>query len=367
VARYASANRSSLTVRGIAIRLTAFAIMMLSAFVLVEIGSSLFLIYGYRWTGALREGALLSSAVLVQKAWSRYNLGREPGRYEFAIESSPSPFTKPDPYFGYSASAGEYTHIYKRRLRGDSHWESLRTKVTITDDGARSTGRPSSGGDRTVYILGDSSVFGVGVSDEQTFASYFQAARRHDNVKLFALGGYAMAHAYLRFQRIKNQIGANDVIVLGYADYYDERNVAAPSRLRNIRIFRRDRTARLGQIPRVELNPDGSFRIELIEQDCRKVPAYCRSSDPSPSYMTSVSASLINEIARGTEADVYVLHFSGSKENPLFARLDQRIHVISALPTDFDYFVDDDVAGFDPHPGPYWHYAISRKLAEHIR
>ena len=44
--------------------------------------------------------------------------------------------------------------------------------------------------------------------------------------------------------------------------------------------------------------------------------------------------------------------------------LDGRIVRISALVSDFDYFISDDVVGFDPHPGPYWHYAISRKLID---
>ena len=27
-------------------------------------------------------------------------------------------------------------------------------------------------------------------------------------------------------------------------------------------------------------------------------------------------------------------------------------------------FIQDDIEGFDSHPGPYWHYAISRRLLE---
>jgi len=53
--------------------------------------------------------------------------------------------------------------------------------------------------------------------------------------------------------------------------------------------------------------------------------------------------------------------------NPLFARLDKRIEVISAVPSDFGYFVRD-IAGFDPlRPGPYWHYAIFRLLNDRIK
>jgi hypothetical protein len=61
---------------------------------------------------------------------------------------------------------------------------------------------------------------------------------------------------------------------------------------------------------------------------------------------------------------VYLLHYDGSKQNSIFGFLSGSVHRISALKEDFDYSIRDDIMGFDNHPGPYWHYAISRKLIE---
>jgi hypothetical protein len=80
--------------------------------------------------------------------------------------------------------------------------------------------------------------------------------------------------------------------------------------------------------------------------------------------MSRITAALINGIAETSSAPVYLLHFDGSKKNPIFGRLSDTVRRISALEEDFGYVSRDDVLGFDPHPGPYWHYAISRKLIE---
>jgi hypothetical protein len=83
--------------------------------------------------------------------------------------------------------------------------------------------------------------------------------------------------------------------------------------------------------------------------------------------MGRVSAALINGIAAMTPAKVYLLYLSGPADNPVLKQIDARIEIISVLPADFDYFINDDVEGFDPHPGPYWHYAVASRLIDRLR
>jgi hypothetical protein len=78
--------------------------------------------------------------------------------------------------------------------------------------------------------------------------------------------------------------------------------------------------------------------------------------------MTAVTAALVDHIAATSAAKVYLLHFAGDPDNPLFAKLNPKVGVIRALRGNFDSVVQDDIMGFDGHPGPFWHYAISRKL-----
>jgi len=148
--------------------------------------------------------------------------------------SEPSPSNAPDAELGYKPLPGKYTVIFSRRARGSSEWERLRVKDTITHDGVRWTGecQPTS---TNVYIFGDSWVVGVGVNDEQTFAYLLQQARKDVCVRLFAVGGYGMTQSFIQFHKLLGQIKPSDIIILGYADYFDVRNVVAPSRLRDVR------------------------------------------------------------------------------------------------------------------------------------
>jgi hypothetical protein len=118
-----------------------------------------------------------------------------------------------------------------------------------------------------------------------------------------------------------------------------------------------------GLLPKATINSQGSVEISFIEQNCTYNAGYCDQDDPSAEQMNKVSTAIVNEIADGTNARVYLMHFDGSRSNQLRQNVRKSVTVISALPDDFDYAIKDDVMGFDErHPGPWWNYAISQKL-----
>jgi hypothetical protein len=340
--------------------------------VMFEVVASMVLLYRYRTTGAVRDGeSVLSTLVFSRKALAVAGLARPPEPYEIVRMSRPAPFLREDGYFGYAADPGEYRHTYwRRRKLGRSEWETLSVKVTIDPDGARWTGRDEMAAGRPgVYVLGDSFAFGTGVHDEQTFAYHLQMAAPEIDVRLHALGGYGLAQSYLRFLLLREDLSERDIIVIAYADFYDVRNVAAPSRLRDIarwseKVDPAERIYR--QLPRAHLSPDGVITIDLIAEDCAKLGEYCAMPDPTPEYMTSVSAALINAIATGTVARVYVLAMDGQMSNRVYGLLNEQIEVIPILPEQVEFFARDDIVGFDPHPGPYWHYGVARELIDRL-
>lgn len=146
----------------------------------------------------------------------------------------------------------------------------------------------------------------------------------------------------------------------------DVRNVVAPSRLREVRDwFRRQGSPEDHvMLPKAVLDDRGVIHITHIQQHCGENDGYCDQADPPKNEMSRITAALINEIAGASSAPVYLLHYDGSKQNPIFGFLSGSVRRISALKEDFDYTTKDDIMGFDTHPGPYWHYAISRKLIE---
>jgi len=352
----------------LSIWLAGFLIIAVLMFAAAEIFSSLVLIYHYRLNGKVKDDvSLLSSVTLVNRALVDLRLLTP----RDGTETLPHRMFASDNVLGWSVLPGQYTVNFKHRVNSYREWEVLPTKVTINDDRSRWTGVVSDPGKPNIYIFGDSAVFGWGVNDEQTFAYHLQMASPDYNVKLFAVPGYGLVHNYLQFLQMKEGIRPNDIVVITYADYYDIRNVAAPSRLREFDANLKSRfpgglpAGAYKSTPRAELSGD-RLTTSVVEQDCDVIGDYCKQSDPPQSYLTAVSARLINEMGRSA-AQTMVLHFGGSKSNAVFNALDKNIKHVSALQEDFGYFLKDSVLHFDGHPGPYWHYAISRKLLSVIQ
>ncbi len=84
----------------------------------------------------------------------------------------------------------------------------------------------------------------MGVSDEQTFAYHLQMAAPEYNVRLFAVSGYGLTQNYARLAQMRQKIKPQDIVLIAYADYFDERNVATPSGLKLLDEGMKDRRAR---------------------------------------------------------------------------------------------------------------------------
>lgn len=352
-----------------------YIIFLLLLALFAEASLSALLLYRYRLAGDVQDGrSFFSMGVAVEKILAR--LGRpvsEAGKYEYARECQPEPFFRADDFLGYSVNPGVYAHIYKRRLRGNpgAAWEKFSVKVTINPDGTRWTGREIQSGLPTVYILGDSYAFGSGVNNEQTFSYHLQMAMPEVNVRLFALGGYGTVQPYRQLLALKNQIKENDIVVLAYADFHDIRNAAAPSRLRET--WAKHETGNLlrgigvGEILKAEVGAAGEVQFSMVNENCETNHGYCNQPDPDRESMRTLSAALINAAARLAPGRFCLIYMNGPQKNPIFEKLDKKIEVISVLPQDFDAFVKDDIEQFDPHPGPYWHYAVAGRLLERLQ
>lgn len=351
-------------------------ILFVTGFVLVEVTASVAMLYRYRLTRGdisifREEPSYLSSVNLLYKAAVRVGLlEKEPisEQYQYDKNTSPYPFIVDDELLGFSVSPGQYVHTYLRRRMPDGEWESFKTRNTINHDGSRWTGNGASDPlAPKIFVFGDSWVYGSGVNDEQTFSYHLQQAFPETKVILYALAAYSLAQAYLRFETLKDKISPKDIIILAYGDHYDRRHVEDPKRLREIMRWNEERNPKNLDIrrraPRVLLK-DGAIVVDYVETNCRYNKEYCEQPNVEKEVKIRTTVALINAIAQNTPAKVYLLHFRGSKDNPVRHRVDEKVTIISALPEDFDYFILDDAEGFDPHPGPYWHYAVARKLIE---
>jgi hypothetical protein len=349
-------------------------ILILVVLVFGELLASEALLFGMRISKeenfSKHELSYSSAVNVIYKVGIKAGVFPDPYQFQVRLTWEPQPHRTVDPELGYRELPGKYQVIYSRKV-GSQPWERLRVQQTTNNDGTRWTGEFDPSYKSSVYIFGDSFVHGDGVSDEQTFSALLQQSRRDLRIRLFALSGWGLVQSYVNFNKIKSAIHPQDFIVIGYADFLDVRHVMAPSHLRATSKWHEERgqSAEDLLLPAATVNTEGRIEISPIQQACSINKSYCQRSDPTKSEMAKVSAALINYIAANTDARVFVLHYDGFRlpgdpRNPVLDLLDTKIVRISALAQDFDYFMTDDVAGFDGHPGPYWHYAISRKLIE---
>ncbi|TBR30312.1 MAG: hypothetical protein EPO10_03490, partial [Reyranella sp.] len=295
-------------------RAVFYAILAAIVLVALEIGASAFLYAVNKDRIAALPGSPSEPAILLALrtglSWLFPGSFPDPATYR-RMTRSPAGFFTQDAEQGYRANPGRYVFRYSGMRQGNI--EHLDAVVTINPDGTRFTGKAPADATRRIFVLGDSYVFGDGVNDQQTFAFLLQAAFPGASVQVHALAGYSWANALVTMQRIKEQIRPGDVVVLGYAQYYKERHVAAPSRLRSIRDWMASTFPEVALDPkdrviRARLDKSNRLALDTIPMHCKFDPAYCAGSEPAPEYVDRVSSELLRAIAATTAGKIYLLH-----------------------------------------------------------
>jgi len=340
-------------------KLLFYLVAILSMAALVETASTLLVYHRYHEyvAEALQTRQRWATLLILQKTLSP---SAQPT--DLSMRSNPRPFRIPDSLHGYRVNNGSYDVTYR-----SAHFDTIRQfryHVTVLADGDRYVGDPEGPNGKEVYVFGDSWMFGEGVNDEQTFTYLLQSRFRNTRFHLYANPGPSMSNAYLNVDRLRSHIGPEDILILGYARFHDFRHVAAPSRIRQFGEPKSDSLdpAAFRHV-RVRLEGEG-FVIDKVPFFCAYMNDYCKQPDPSQGYMDTVTARLVNAIARSTPATVYLLHVDGRMSQGMQNQLDPRVRIMDATATTFDYEYRDDVNGFDPHPGPYWNHAIFRRLSD---
>ncbi|WP_167320880.1 SGNH/GDSL hydrolase family protein [Desulfosudis oleivorans] len=105
--------------------------------------------------------------------------------------------------------------------------------TTFLANGERIT-RPSSktGGPYHVLLLGGSLTYGRALSDEDTFAWQLQEMLPEADIRNFGCDGYGTYQSLLLLEHLTTQSPAPDLVIYGFFDDHENRNVAAFSHLR---------------------------------------------------------------------------------------------------------------------------------------
>ncbi len=284
--------------------------------------------------------------------------------------SEPTPYNTHDPLQGY----GPKPATYRFTISSPHKDKPYRWSATILKDFSRATAPSPVQGERTVYIYGDSWVFGWGMDDENSMAWHLQTALRDKGwgVRNFAQAGYSTINALLRHRTLKDSMTENDVVIMGYANFYKERNVADPGWIKALSSgleklppeYEKNSESLL--YPRGRVTEDG-VSIDYVGMYCPTNDGYCDKPAIGDEERDRVINAMHDELLDSTRAKFVVLFISGRDGDPAIEHLRQRgVMIVDARPRTADSFVLDSIYGYDDHPGPLFHRHMFRKVLDEV-
>jgi hypothetical protein len=177
----------------------------------------------------------LASAELVLRA-----LGRQPFRY-LGVQSHEPTMYDTDPQFGWVPKPGAY--IVPAYTKGAHD-----IPFTLLEDSTRATSRDNQHGKDGVAFVGCSLTLGWAIADDETFAWRLQERFPAVHVLNYGRGAYGTYQSLQTMQRVLDAPDPPRLVLYGFMEEHESRNVAAPEWLLALDLFKegrcRHRTAR---------------------------------------------------------------------------------------------------------------------------
>ena len=282
-----------------------------------------------------------------------------------SVSYLPNSMYVPDKYLGYSALPGSYTVKLTDTMNGRYYT----FKTMINGEGNRITSNFPElfEGKSEIWIFGDSCTYGWGNNDETTFPFFLQQFLPHYRVVNYADNGYANVHAYLQIKRkFETKNVSPSIIVIVYGDYFNERNCAAPSRLKGY-VYNKAEWNNVE--PSKFFYPKAVVDSEQLKIEYVPLFQKFNGKDPSKSYQYKVTKKILSEIYKmGTRNNskmiLAYIHGKDSDEAVSFAA--QIGYVISDIRPKAGMCEVDNFEPFDPHPGPLAQNKFAIKLYKSI-
>lgn len=331
-----------------------FALVMLLAIVLaVELPAA-----WLHWASTRPRGTPFVTVHLVRQGLA--GLGR---RRVVERSSDPSPLFAADARLGYTILPNRY------RVRLTEGGRVLEFTATVEPDTTRATGPRAGAGARddrsAILVFGDSYTWGWGVDDESSFPWIVQSALPGRRVVNLAQNGYGHLHMLQQMEDRRAAVESADAVVVAYADFLEPRNLPAPARLREFRILR-DAWGRVALPdafhPTARLRDDGSLERGRVPMGCEG-NAWCDQPEPSRELLERLTTRLLAEMRTVRGARPIVLAWlAGDDASPVVASARAAGWQVCDMRPRRGFHEWQDLAPFDPHPGPLAQAKYARKL-----
>jgi len=276
------------------------------------------------------------------------------------------PVYVPNARTGYTTAPGQYyiTQVSERHAH--------RFRLTVVSPGRRAAAPSQVQATRRLYLMGDSSVYGWGLDDEQTMPWLLQARLPSDEVVNLTMTGYSTIVALEQLQDL--DLGQNDRVVVAYQQATTDVNIAAPGWIRG---FSSGMEVALGvpgrmrdiEFPYGVLAADGQLAIRRMKLSCDPalVGEYCQQPPMTSEQAAQVSTLAFEALHRQLGARLTVAFVTGDEADPVIAAVRaQGIDVVD-LRGDAQLPESYDVVPYDDHPGPFRHRAMADALLAHLQ
>lgn len=178
--------------------------------------------------------------------------GHQPWSYK--VRSNEPVMFKPDQVFGWKNKEGSY--IYPAYVPTGKD-----IKVTSLADGSRITSEIAVEADERdkFIIVGGSFTQGLAISDHETFPWKLQGKYPFVKVLNYGTSGYGTYQSLLVLENFFKNSESPAMVLYGFIDNHEKRNVATPGRLKGIRSGSRRRGGHVVYLPYCTINNHGTL------------------------------------------------------------------------------------------------------------
>ncbi len=327
------------------VRILLFCLIILALAIFAETGVR----YAYYQRKSGHKIALVHFAKKLAYMWSK---GSRTIRWD-------SRMYRDDPILGYSDIPGrhkitiQYTAGFGLIRKSWDFTAVLNEDgYRVTSDGTQYEGKPE------IWIFGCSYTWGWPLDNEDTYPFLVQEQLPDYKIRNYAGNGYGTVHALLQMRRFLSEGNCPVICIIAYNHFHIERNVAAPSRLRQFVMFRDTRFHH----PRAEIDESGKLQIKMVELKATDEP------NPDPSYMREVTMRIFDEIKRLCDkygiVPVCAFQTGTDEESVVQYCKNQGFHIIDmSVPLIPEY----EHLPFDVHPNQAAHKMYASKLLKGLK
>ncbi len=268
-----------------------------------------------------------------------------------------SPLYRSDKNLGYTMNPG----LYNIREEYDNQKHIFRLQVTA--EGRRATAYKPVNAAHRVFIMGDSSIFGWGLNDEETVPWLLQSRLQDDLVINMSLTSYSTITALIQLAQVTPKISTDDTVVLLYHPLTNDFNVATPAMLDSIlgglEVQLSDPLDTINlKVPYGSLAPEGTLKINRAALVCRRqnLGPDCKRAEVDSATARHVTEQAFDEIIASFPAHYIVAVMSAPNDDSVIEHLRAKKIPIADLRLGDDEPDAHDLLFTGSHSGPFWHY-----------